>query len=56
MGGGKDKQSAMELKKKQKTVTPVWRPVCTQAVSDEGWLVIFMYNHNLLAGLIDLKS
>uniref|UniRef100_A0A2N9HQI7 A-kinase anchor protein 7-like phosphoesterase domain-containing protein n=1 Tax=Fagus sylvatica TaxID=28930 RepID=A0A2N9HQI7_FAGSY len=39
MGGGKDKQSAMDLKKKQKTVTPVWRPVCTQAVSDEECLV-----------------
>ena len=38
MGGGKEKQSAMDQNRKLKTVTPVWRPVCTQAVSDEGWL------------------
>ncbi|XP_030971834.1 uncharacterized protein LOC115991963 isoform X5 [Quercus lobata] len=35
MGGGKEKQSAIDQNKKLKTVTPVWRPVCTQAVSDE---------------------
>ncbi|KAL0010375.1 hypothetical protein SO802_005483 [Lithocarpus litseifolius] len=39
MGGGKEKQSAMDQNKKLKTVTPVWRPVCTKAVSDEECLV-----------------
>uniref|UniRef100_A0A7N2LP87 Uncharacterized protein n=1 Tax=Quercus lobata TaxID=97700 RepID=A0A7N2LP87_QUELO len=39
MGGGKEKQSAMDQSKKLKTVTPIWRPVCTQAVSDEECLV-----------------
>ncbi|XP_062154994.1 uncharacterized protein LOC133863038 isoform X2 [Alnus glutinosa] len=35
IGAGKDKQSAMDQKKKRKTVTPIWRPVCTQAISSE---------------------
>ncbi|XP_050286103.1 uncharacterized protein LOC126725417 isoform X8 [Quercus robur] len=39
MGGGKEKQSAMDQSKKLKKVTPIWRPVCTQAVSDEECLV-----------------
>ncbi|KAF8400847.1 hypothetical protein HHK36_014150 [Tetracentron sinense] len=39
MGGAKDRQSAMDRNKKQKTVIPVWRPVCTQSSSYEGCLV-----------------
>ncbi|XP_075666541.1 uncharacterized protein LOC142636271 isoform X6 [Castanea sativa] len=35
MGGGKEKQSALDQNKKLKKATLVWRPVCTQAVSDE---------------------
>ncbi|XP_075666537.1 uncharacterized protein LOC142636271 isoform X2 [Castanea sativa] len=39
MGGGKEKQSALDQNKKLKKATLVWRPVCTQAVSDEECLV-----------------
>ncbi|GLT53345.1 hypothetical protein SLA2020_266230 [Shorea laevis] len=35
IGGGKDKQSAMDQNNKRKTISRVWRPVCTQAVSSE---------------------
>ncbi|XP_028124922.1 serine--tRNA ligase-like [Camellia sinensis] len=35
MAGAKDRQSVMDWKK-QKTVTPIWRPVCTKSSSSEG--------------------
>ncbi|XP_059455927.1 uncharacterized protein LOC132186121 [Corylus avellana] len=38
IGGGKDKRSAMDENKKHKTVTPIWRPVCTRAISSEDCL------------------
>ncbi|CAL5327795.1 unnamed protein product [Camellia sinensis] len=34
MAGAKDRQSVMDWKK-QKTVTPIWRPVCTKSSSSE---------------------
>ncbi|KAG7997761.1 hypothetical protein I3843_01G226100 [Carya illinoinensis] len=35
MGGGEDKQSAVDQKNKHTKITSVWRPVCTQAISKE---------------------
>jgi hypothetical protein len=55
IGGGKDKQSAMDEDKKRKTVTPIWRPVCTQAISSEGYLHVPSKYH-LAAGMIDPKN
>lgn len=38
MGGIEDNQSAVDQKEKHKIITSVWRPVCTRAISKEGWL------------------
>lgn len=38
MGGGKDKQSGGDRNKKIRTTNAVWRPVSTQATSNEGGL------------------
>jgi hypothetical protein len=54
IGAGKDKQSAMDQKKKRKTVTPIWRPVCTQAISSEGYLHVPSKYH-LSTGMSDQR-
>lgn len=55
-GGGEDKQSVMDANKKRKTITPVWRPVCTHAISKEGWLSSCTVKYPLSAIVIDLKG
>lgn len=54
MDGGKEKQNAMDLKKKRKTTTTMWRPVYTKAISNEGELCVTSTHHLWL--MIDPKS
>ena len=42
MGNRKDKHNEGERGKKLKSINPVWRPITTQASSDEGSVILFL--------------